>query len=433
MFFEIGIVVALIALNGLFAMSEIAIVSSRRARIEVQAAAGHRGARAALRLLDDPSRFLATVQIGITLVGIFAGAYGGATIAGHLAAPLNEFDFIAPHGDDVAITLVVVAITYFSLIIGELVPKRIGLNNPEAIAITIAPPMEALSRVAAPAVWLLRRSTEAVIAVLGVKQAQRTTVSEEEVKSMIAEGTQAGTFTHAEQAMIESVLRLADRTVKSVMTPRRDLFWLDPNDSADVIREEMLKARYSRLLVCESTTDVVIGVVTTKDVLAAVLQDPQIDIRQLMVPPVAVPETMQLLKLIDFLRTNAVHMVVVVDERGTTQGIVTTTDILESIAGQLPQHGDDPAAILTQRDDGSWLVDGSLPVDQFEDRLGLRGLRRPDDFNTLAGLVLYSLKHLPHVGERVRANGLLLEVVDMDGQRIDKLLVTRIAQEEETG
>jgi putative hemolysin len=433
MIFEIGIVVALIALNGLLAMSEIAIVSSRRARIEVQAVAGHRGARAALRLIDDPSRFLATVQIGITLVGIFAGAYGGATIAAHLVAPLNEFEFIAPHGDDVAITLVVIAITYFSLVVGELVPKRIGLNNPESIAITIAPPMEALSRVAAPAVWLLRKSTEVVLAILGVKPSQRTTVSEEEVKSMIAEGTQAGTFTSAEQAMIESVLRLADRSVKSVMTPRRDLFWLDPNDPVHVIREELLTARYSRLLVCETTTDVVIGVVATKDVLSAVLQNPDINIRQLMVPPVAVPETMQMLKLIDFIRENAVHLVVVVDERGTTQGIVTTTDILESIAGQLPQEGDEPAAMLTQRDDHSWLVDGAFPVDEFEDRLGIRGLRRPDEFNTMAGLILHSLKHLPHVGERVSTDGLLFEVVDMDGQRIDKLLVTRVTESLEGG
>lgn len=424
-YLEIGVVVALTLLNGLLAMSELALVSSRRARLEASAAQGNRGARAALRLIDDPARFLSTVQIGITLVGILAGAYGGATIAGKFGAWLDQFPAVAPHGDDIAITVVVMAITYMSLIIGELVPKRIAMNNPEGIATWVARPMEALSRVAAPAVLVLRRSTEAVLGLLRLNATAAEPVSEEEVKLLIAEGTRAGTFAPQEKEMIEGVLRLADRSVRAVMTPRKDIFWLDPDDTPETIRNELLEARFSRLLVCEGSVDTALGVVTTKDVLSAVLNGKGVDLRALMAPPVAVPESMPLLKLIDYFRARGVHMAVVVDEHGVTQGLVSTTDILEAIAGQIPQQGDEAGPAIVAREDGSWLVDGAMPVDEFADRMGLPRLDTDGDFTTVAGLALYQLKQLPKTGDRFTFSALRFEVVDMDGTRVDKLLVQR--------
>lgn len=425
-YLEIGIVFALTMLNGVLAMSELAIVSSRRARLEAKAVQGNTGARIALRLIDDPARFLSTVQIGITLVGIFAGAYGGATIAEKFAVWLNQFEAIAPHGDDVAITIVVVAITYTSLIVGELVPKRIAMNNPEGIATVVARPMDALSRVAAPAVWILRKSTEGVLAFFGMNRSTAAPVTEEEVKTLIAEGTKAGTFAPQEKEMIDSVLRLSDRTVRAVMTPRRDIFWLDPNDSPDDIKKELEEARFSRLLVCEGSADKTIGIVTTKDVVSALLGGRSLDLHQIMTAPVIVPESMPLLKLIDYFRANKVHMAVVVDEHGVTQGLVSTTDILESIAGQLPQQDVEDGPAMVQRQDGSWLVDGATPVDEFSDRLSQPRFDTGGAYTTVAGLVLYEAKHIPRTGEQLDVDGLRFEVVDMDGTRIDKLLVTRI-------
>ncbi len=424
-YLEIGVVVALTVLNGLLAMSELAIVSSRRARLDALAAHGVRGARTALRLIDDPARFLSTVQIGITLVGIFAGAYGGATLADKLAVWLNEFAFIAPRGDDVAITVVVIAITYMSLIVGELVPKRIAMNNPEVIATWVARPMDRLSRIAAPAVWILRKSTEGILRVLGLNTSKAEPVSEEEVKSLIAEGTLAGTFELQEKEMIDSVLRLGDRTVRAAMTPRKDIHWLDVNDPPETIKRELLEAAFSRILVCEGAVDTVIGVVTTKDVLSAVLSGQSLDLRALMRRPVAVLDTMPLLKLIEFFRVNKVHMAVVVDEHGVTEGVVSTTDVLESIAGQLPHDGEDMAPEIVQRTDGSWLVDGAMLVDEFADRIRVPRFDTGGEYTTVAGLVLYRMKHIPKAGESFTYNGLVIEVVDMDGARIDKLLVRR--------
>lgn len=425
-FLEIGVVIGLTVLNGLLAMSELAIVSSRRARLETFVAQGVRGARTALRLIDDPARFLSTVQIGITLVGIFAGAYGGAKLADKLAVWLNQFAVIAPHGDDVAITVVVIGITYMSLIVGELVPKRIAMNNPEIIATWVARPMDRLSRFGAPAVWILRKSTEGILALLGLNKSKSDPISEEEVKSLIAEGTRAGTFELQEKEMIDSVLRLGDRTVRAVMTPRKDIHWLDVNDTPEAMIRELLAAQFSRLPVCDGAVDTVIGVVTTKDVLSAVLRQRTLDVRALMKPPIVVPDSMPLLKLIEFFRVNAVHMAVVVDERGVTEGLVSTTDVLESIAGQLPHDGEDAGPGITPRADGSWLVDGAMLVDEFADRILAPRFETGGEFATVAGLVLYQMKHIPKTGDTFTYAGLVFEVVDMDGTRIDKLLVSRL-------
>jgi putative hemolysin len=428
-YIELFVILALIVLNGALAMSEMAVVSSRRARLDTMAASGSRGARIALRLIDDPNRFLSTVQIGITLVGILAGAFGGATLAGRLGTWLDRFPVVAPHGDALAIAIVVPAITYLSLIVGELVPKRIALANPERVASALAPSMNALSRFAAPAVWLLRDSTDAVLGLLGLSGTRDTAVTEEEVRSMITEGTQAGIFVPQEREMIEGVMRLADRTVRAVMTARTDIVWIDIEDTHDEILRTLTEARHSRLLVCRGSTDEPVGVVHTKDLLPAALRRETIDLEAHLVPPLVVPDRTPALRLLDLFRKEGVHMAVVVDEFGSTQGVVTPTDVLEAIAGELPELGEEPELELVRRDDGSWLVDGLVPIDEFEDRMGLKDLREGHDFQTVAGFVLHHLGHLPNIGEALEVRDLRFEVVDMDGRRIDRILVSGPAVE----
>jgi len=421
--FELAFVLVLTFVNGLLAMSELAIVSSRRARLDHIARAGSRGAQTALRLIDDPGRFLSTVQIGITLVGILAGAYSGATLAEQFGTWLDQFAIFAPNGEAIAIGIVVLAITYLSLIVGELVPKRIAMNNPERIAVWVARPLDILSRFAAPVVWLLRTSTEAVLRTLRLHESAAEPVSEEDVKSLVAEGTRAGTFEPQEKEMIEGVLRLANRSVRSVMTPRTEIFWVDSNESQDELIMELREAAYSRLLVCDGTVDRAVGTVKTKDILAMVLRAEPIKIRDIMEPPISVPENLPLLKLLEIFRRKGVHMAIVIDEHKVTQGIVTTTDILESIAGNLPERGEEPGPSIVKRPDGSWLVDGLLPIDEFEDSTGLRGLSENGDFETVAGFVLQHLKVLPNPGLGFDYRDKRFEILDMDGRRIDKILV----------
>ena len=420
---ELVFVFLLTALNGVLAMSELAVVSSRRARLEHMASAGDRGARAALKLIDDPGRFLSTVQIGITLIGILAGAVSGATLADRLGDWLDTFPLLAGRGDTIAIPLVVVSITYLSLVVGELVPKRIAMSNPERITAFVARPMFGMSRVAAPAVWLLRISTEALLRLLRVEQKPTSTVTEEEVKSLIAEGTQAGIFVPQEKAMIEGVLRLADRPVVAIMTPRQEVLWIDLHAPEATARQILTDSRFSRLPVCEGAVDHAIGVVHTKTLLPKALRGEAIRISETMVPALIVPESTPVLALLDRFRRESVHMAIIVDEYGLTQGIATPTDILEAIAGHLGEVGEDESKALVRRADGTWLADGRIPIDEFEDGVGLRGLAGSGDFHTLGGFVLHRLGHLPTVGESFEELGARFEVIDMDGRRIDKVLV----------
>ncbi len=422
---EALIVLLLILVNGVLAMSELAIVSSRKARLEALAAEGNSGARVALQLLADPSRFLSTVQIGITLVGIFAGAYGGATLAEQLGILLDRVAFIAPNGGTVAFVIVVVAITYLSLVIGELVPKRIALANPERTAALVAKPMRALSRIAAPAVWLLKHSTDAVLALLGLSGVRETTITEEEVKALIAEGTQAGVFAPEEREMIDGVLRLADRTVRAVMTPRFDVVWIDRSAGREELVGLVEMHRHRRILVCDGSIDHAVGFIDMADIVAAVLRGGAIDIGSTMRRPLVVSESVGVFRLIDMFRREGIHFAVVVDEYGTTEGIVTAIDILEGIAGALPERGEDEEPFVVARADGSLLVDALMPIDEFEGAVGIRGLSGDGDFDTVAGLVLRELGRIPKAGDVVAMSGLTLEVVDMDGRRIDKVLVTK--------
>lgn len=423
-FWELVIVFLLLLLNGFFAMSELAVVSSRQSRLKQMAEEGRPGAQAAAELLADPSRFLSTVQIGITLIGILAGAYGGATIAGHFGAYLATFPLIAPYSDALAMAIVVICITYLSLIVGELVPKRVALNHAETIASSVALPMGVLARAAAPMVWLLGVSTEAVLRLLRLHRPRELAITEEEVKSLIAEGTRTGVFEPTEKEMIDSVLRLSDRSVRAIMVPRGDVVWLDVDDPIDVIRAEITASGCSRFPVAQGQIDNLLGIVQTKDLLDRMLQGKPLDLRACLRNPVVVHETAPVFHALELFKQSPVHMAVVVDEYGGVEGIITLSDILEGIAGELPEPGQEVKETAVRRDDGSWLLDGMTPIDEVESLLGLRNMREGGDFDTLAGFVLSRFGHLPQPTESFRWEGVSFEVVDMDGRRIDKLLVT---------
>jgi putative hemolysin len=420
LFLEIPAVVFLILINGLLAMSELALVSSRKSRLEYLASQGSRGARAALRLIEDPSRFLSTVQIGITLVGIIAGAFSGATLGQRLGAWLNTFPSISPYGNSVGIGITVVGITYLSLIIGELVPKRIALTQPERVATLVAGPMRGLSWVAAPAVWVLHISTEGVLGVLGLRGTPETTVTEEEIKALIDEGTQAGIFVPQEQAMIEGVLRLADRSVRVIMTPRARIVWLDVNADRNAMVEMVHAHRFSRLLVCDGSVDHPVGFIHTKHLLPEALRCEDIPLSDLVMPILCVPDRKTVLNLLNRFKKEKVHLAVVVDEYGATEGLVTLTDVIEAIAGDLPERGEDNGPQIVRRDDGSWLADGTMPTDEVE---AVTGIDMGKDVGMLAGFVLHHLGKIPTAGESFLYGNARFEVVDMDANRIDKVLI----------
>jgi len=420
LYFELLIVVFLTVTNGLLAMSELAVVSSRRSRLEHLANQGSRGARAALRLIDDPSRFLSTVQIGITLIGVIAGAFSGATLGQRLGTWLNTFPSISPYGHSIGIGITVVGITYLSLIIGELVPKRIALTQPERVASLVAGPMRGLSLVAAPAVWVLHISTERVLRLLGLTGTRETTVTEDEVKSLIAEGTQAGIFVPQEQEMIEGVLRLADRSVRLIMTPRTRIVWVNVKSDRNTIIDMVRSHRFSRLLVCDGTVDQPVGVIHTKNLLPEALSCEEVTLSELVTPLLYVPDRTTVLKLLNRFKKEKVHLAVVVNEYGTTAGLVTLTDVIEAIAGDLPERGEDDGPQIVQRDDGSWLADGTVPTDEVET---ITGIDMGENVEMLAGFVLAHLGRIPKAGASFIHESARFEVVDMDGNRIDKVLI----------
>jgi putative hemolysin len=422
---EIAIVAFLTLVNGVLAMSEMAIVSSRRVRLQALAQQGSAGAKTAIRLLDDPSRFLSTVQIGITLVGIFAGAYGGATLAAPLGAVLDRIPAIAPNGDRVAIAVVVAVITYGSLVVGELVPKRLALANPERVATVVAGPMAALSQIAGPLVWLLRVSVDAILRLLGTKARRAQIVTEDEVRSLIAEGTRAGIFAPQERAMIDGVLRLADRSVRAVMTPRSEIVWIDIHADIAAFLEKIGTRRFTRLVVCDGGIDHPVGIVDLRELTIAAFCGEAFDLAKAKKPALFISEQVSVLRLLDFFRRESAHFAVIVDEYGATEGIVTVTAVLEAIAGDLPELGQDDVSPVVERDDGSLLVDGMMAIDDFAARIGVDTLRRGGDYETVAGFVVDQLGHIPRVGEKLDRPDMTVEIADMDGRRVDKLLVVR--------
>jgi putative hemolysin len=427
---DLLLLLLLVCINGLFAMAELATFSSRPTRLREQANRGSGGARAALRLLDHPTRFLSSVQIGITLVGVLSGVYSGARFAAPLADWLAHFELLAPvaqHLDTAAYAIVVFGVTFLAVVVGELVPKRWALTNPEAIASALARPMEMVAFLSAPLVWVLRGATELVVRFLRLPKNTARAVSEEEIRSMIAEGAHTGIFHAAEHQMIEGVLRLPDRTVRSIMTPRGDVVWLDAADSRDTVWNVVRTSGHSRYPVCRGQLDELLGIVMTGE-LAAWLGDPQSgELAAHLQAPLIVHESARILRLLELFRESKMHFATIVDEHGSIEGVVTPSDILTAIAGELPEAANEETAEAIARDDSSWLVDGSMSIDDVERLLGAGGMRSGDDYTTLAGFVLAQLGHLPTTGESFRWRGLRFEVVDLDGRRIDKLLIQRLA------
>jgi len=421
---EALLVLLLVALNGFFAMSELAILCARRARLQRRADSGSKGARIALSLADSPTRFLSTVQIGITLIGILAGAFGGATIASPVAARLVDAGVEERVAQPLSFGGVVVVLTFLSLVLGELVPKRIALIDPERIASAVAPTVAALSRAAHPIVSFLQICTEAILRVFGVRSLARALVTDEEINALVEEGADQGSIDPAERHMVEQVLRLADRPVRTIMTRRRDIVWLDVLDTEETVRKRVVNNGYSRLLVCEQTLDDCLGYVRARTLVDGLLESAPLDLRSLVREPLRVnPELKTLELMARFLRARP-HLAIVTDEYGTTLGLVTPADIMEAIAGRLPTDVITLPRVV-RRDGDSWLVDARIELHDLERAIGAEGLAGGHPFMTLARLVLDDVKRIPLVGEVVVARGWRIEVLEIAGNRIERLLVSR--------
>lgn len=428
---DLLIIFLLLLLNGLFAMSEIGIVSSRRVRLQQMAEEGDHGARVALAISEHPTRLLSTVQVGITLITLVLGAFGESAITDRLIPVYQQVPLLAAHAKLLATISMVVILTYVSLVIGELVPKRIGMQKPERIAALVAPFMSGLAWGARPLVHLLTASTDFLLGLLRMRHHHEPPVTEEEIKVLVAEGTEAGVFDQSERHMIENVLRLEDWQLAQIMTPRADVVTVDLDDSVDEQRHAVLSARHSFLPVCRSGVSDVVGVVALHELLAQQLRGEPFDIAAIMRAPVFVPLSISPLSLLETFKARREHLALVVDEYGSVQGLVTLQDVMEPLVGELEAADEslveDPD--IVQRDDGSWLLDGALPMERFR-------LLFPDeteeleeggrDYQTLAGFVLFHRGHVPETGEHFEWNGLYIEIVDMDRRRIDKLLVKRL-------
>lgn len=423
---DAGIIAGLILLNGFFAMSELAIVSARRPRLRGLADRGSSGAKAALALAEDPGKFLSGVQIGITLVGIINGAYSGAT----LALPVGDrlaalFGLPADAAEELGFAVVIVIATYLSLIVGELVPKQFALRSPEAIAARVAPIMALFARATTPFVWLLDHSSRAVFRLLGQSRDADQSVTEEELRSVVADATSAGVIEAEESQMISGIMRLADRRVRGVMTPRGEIDWIDADATDADVRAQLATTPHSRLLVARGGVDEIIGVLQARDVVQALIEGRPLDLAALARPAPVLPDVLDAVDALTALRDADIPMALVHDEYGHFEGIVTPSDLLAAIAGVFRSDVDDandPPAV--ERDDGSWLISGSLPADELADRLGLT-LPDTGDYDTVAGLALEQLQHLPVTGERFALGDWQFEIIDMDGRKIDKLLASR--------
>jgi len=421
---ELAIAAFLIALNGAFALSELAVVSARKSRLMMLAENGRRGAAAALRLAEEPGRFLSTVQIGITMVGILAGVVSGAALSDMLSDELREWG-VGPFASvTIGYTVVVALITYFSVVVGELVPKHVALRDPEAIACAVAPAMNGLARAGAPVVWLLDSSTRLIIRAFGGSEQKESAVTEEEIKTLVAEAATAGVIESDERRMISAVLRLGDRPVRSIMTPRTDVVWIDLDDPDADIMATLRASHHSRLPVARGAIEHVLGVVQARDLMSAALAGERLDVARLMREAPIIPDTMDALDALQTLRTSEVPMALVHDEYGHFDGIVTPSDMLDALAGAFHagEAEEEPASV--RRDDGSWLLAGWMSADEMAEQLGII-LPERRDYETVAGLVIDRMQHLPVTGEKVDAFGWRFEVVDLDGRRIDKVLATR--------
>ncbi|HSI88322.1 MAG TPA: hemolysin family protein [Pyrinomonadaceae bacterium] len=421
--FEISVVVILIIANGVFAMSEMSVVSARRSRLQQLANEGNAAAQAALELSSHPDKFLSTIQIGITLIGILAGAFGGATLASKIGDSLQTVPTLAPYAQAIGFSIVVISITYLTLIIGELVPKRIALNNPEKIASLIARPMTLLSRFAAPVVSVLSLSTNTIFRLLGIKSPGDAPISEEELKLLIEQGTQAGVFHETEQAIVERVFRLGDRRVTALMTPRPDMVFLNADASEEHTLQVIAGSKFSRFPVYRGNTDNILGVVKVKEYLASKLIEPETKLEDALTKPLFIPETSTAFHLLGLFKDRGLHLALVIDEFGSVNGMVTSNDFLEALSGEAESL--DPEDVdFIERKDGTVLVDGAVPIDELYHRFpALRRTTPGGNYHTVAGLFLHRLGQIPTEGDEIKIGNYKLEVVDMDGRRIDKILI----------
>jgi len=422
---DLVLILALIALNGVLSMSELAIVSAREARLKGLAKAGSGSARTALALAADPGRFLSTVQIGITLIGILAGAYSGASLGEPVAQRLALAGVEPDLSHKLGFGLVIAVTTFLSLIIGELVPKQFALRSPEPIAVIMARPMLWLSKATAPFVWLLDKTSAAIFAALGLKREAENHVTAEELHLVVAEAQSAGVLEESERAIISGIVRLADRPVREVMTPRTEIDWLDLGCSPEQLRESLRDTPHSRIPVAEGSVENIVGVVQTRDLLDTIMDGHQIDLRQLARKAPVIPDVMDAMDALNVLRSAEVPLALVHDEYGHLDGIVTPGSILAALAGAFRSDGEDEDPPLVEREDGSWLVSGAANADLLEDRLGMN-MPGERDYSTVAGFALTILKRLPVTGETFDHDGWRFEIVDMDGRKIDKLLATRV-------
>ena len=416
----------LLIANGVFAMAEIAVVSAKKARLRRLADQGDGRARIALELAESPNRFLSTVQIGITLVGIFAGAFGGATLAGKLASPIGQVAFLAPYADKIALGLVVAVITYFSLVLGELVPKRFGLSNPEGIAMMVARPMNWLSKFAGPVVNFLSVSTEVALRLLGFKPEKEVAVSEEDVRVMMQEGVRAGAFNKVESHIVHSALELDLLPVREIMTPRPKVIWLNQDDAHDQVWHKIVVSGHSHFPVYQGNRDNTVGVVSVKAIYANLAAGVGVNLKDLMIPPLIVPVSQTVLQLVETFKQSGKHIALVTDEFGSIVGLVTLNDVMEAVVGEFPSQGERAKPEAKKRDDGSWLIDAMIDVEAVERALpGFKfGGDAYTEYQTLAGFVVKALGHVPKEGEMFEAQGYLFEVLDMDRHRVDKVLVS---------
>lgn len=408
-------------------MAEMAVVSARKARLRQRAEEGSKGARAALALSSNPTDFLSTVQVGITLIGTLAGAFGGATIAEKLGVYLKEFPTVAPYSDSASITIVVLIISYLSLVLGELVPKALALSNAEAIASGVALPMNTLAKLGSPLVRFLTFSTEIILKVIPVRESNEAPVTEDEIKHLIAQGTEHGTFEEAEQEMVAGVFRLGDRNVVEMMRPRNKIRWLDASDDWPTNEAEIAANQYSRFLVGDGELDKLLGVVHVREILVAMRGGATVDLRALARKPLYIPETTPALELLERFQETGDQYAVVIDEHGTLQGVVTVTDFLDAVIGEVRSPGEEAKPEITKREDGSWLVDGALLYLDLLESLAIRRLPVDEEsFTTVGGLMLSELHRIPTPGDHCILGGYRFEVIDMDGNRIDKVLVQRL-------
>ena len=421
---EIIVVLALFVLNGFFAMAELAIVTSRRAHLERLAKEGRLGAQVALALADDPARMLAAVQIGISTSASLAGIISGATLAERLAEALLVVPGLADYGKPLSIVIVTIGVTYIALVIGELAPKHIGLNNPEPIAIRVAQPLALVARAAAPVIWVLNGSTRLLLRLLQLRPRFERALTEDDIHYLVAEGARLGVIHTVERDMIEGVLDLADSPVRTIMTPRPRVQWVDLNAPKEQILSRIRTCPHAQLLVCRGSIDEIVGIVRKQDLADHVLDGQSPNVEQVTRPPLIVHESTAILRTLDLFRKTPVHTAIVVDEFGALQGIVTRTDLLETVAGDLPKIDAPARPKVTQREDGSYLIDASV---LFPDVMRLIGMSEAPsgDYVTLAGFILSQLHELPKPGDHVVRAGWRFEVVDMDGRRIDAILAQR--------